>query len=182
MRHFARCNAEAVRVKVGQSIGSTQSTDDLIHRYSVHETILAAARTPRLIIDQDYGLLYRHLRLRDGFGRGRHPPDGSGLSIVRAADFGPFPTNQRGRVAERVSENISKSPSSTDQQGHEPRESSDLWWEWFWHRLLGRLIGFVFFPAFVYFLWCRDIRAFHSAHRPYVSTCGAKGRAGWLKW
>jgi cytochrome c oxidase assembly protein subunit 15 len=54
------------------------------------------------------------------------------------------------------------------------------WWEWT-HRLLGRLIGVVFFLPFVFFLWRRSIP------RPYILSVaalfvlgGAQGVLGWF--
>jgi len=55
-----------------------------------------------------------------------------------------------------------------------------FWWEWS-HRLLGRLVGFVFLLPFVYFLWRRAIP------KPFVSKVfalfvlgGAQGGLGWF--
>ncbi len=54
------------------------------------------------------------------------------------------------------------------------------WWEWT-HRLLGRLIGVVFFIPFVFFLWRRSIpRPFISRVAALFVLGGAQGALGWF--
>ncbi len=57
---------------------------------------------------------------------------------------------------------------------------SIYWWEWT-HRLLGRLIGFVFFIPFVYFLWRGSIpKPFIARVAALFVLGGAQGALGWL--
>jgi cytochrome c oxidase assembly protein subunit 15 len=54
------------------------------------------------------------------------------------------------------------------------------WWEWT-HRLLGRLIGFVFFLPFAYFLWRGSIpRRFIGRVALLFVLGGAQGALGWF--
>ena len=53
------------------------------------------------------------------------------------------------------------------------------WWEWS-HRLLGRLIGFIFFAPFVYFLWRRAIPKPFIGRIGLLFIFGRRAGAAWL--
>ena len=54
-----------------------------------------------------------------------------------------------------------------------------FWWEYV-HRLLGRLVGFVFLVPFLWFLWRRQIPPGHGARLAVIFALGAaQGALGW---
>lgn len=183
LRHFAGCNAKArkVTVKKSQDIRLLPGMT-FIYRSATNEAIRPQAAKSSTISVRLWLCLIAACVFAMVMVGGATRLTGSGLSITEWQPIlGAFPPTTESDWLDAFQKYQQIPEYQLINKGMSLGEFKAIyWWEWS-HRLLGRLIGFVFFLPFVYFLWRREIP------KPFISRVGllfvlggAQGLLGWL--